>query len=637
MSTNGNKTAEETPVLATTTAASNSSTTTVTAALSPPPPPAAHLDPLLRERSNTVRRGDYVLLNFADGRQFFVQCVDRTVASKTKHGVLKYNKRSYPSHNLIGLPYGTILEMGAHKKLEVLDHSEGLLPTVPSSTTAAAAPMIANQEDHIDDSTFPTVPVPPQQEQERDNRHLVDDNTSQGLDFETLLQMRNDGKAGHEIVQSIIENSATFQGKTDFSKAKYIARKQIKYQPRCRLTRCNAATICEALFLKDAKRVMNLRHDSLAQILAYSNLYAGSRVLVFETIQGLVTGAVAERMGGYGQVFSIYTGQQPAFLELIDRFNLSFGETSSIKWVHCGDVFVAEEDNDDGSSSKNVSNNDANAEENSNGDNNNNKSVDYGTRPIVSASTTAAAQEEEEEDTEATDRNLLQWPCPLQDHTRAYLLGPDFKSDKKRRDFMKKRCARFARKLTRHSPTEAAQWLQAGKCDSVIIATRYDPTETLLGLLPHLAPSCPFVVFCEFMEPLTVCFKELQNQELAINIRLSDTWMREWQVLPGRTHPNMNMSQSGGFILTGIKLDEQYGRDHLDDALLKEIRLEMGPRRGKKKKIDNDVNQGDDNKNKKSRKANSSSAMLLTSSLPLPEPEPKRSRTEEKSEEFSNY
>jgi hypothetical protein len=120
-------------------------------------------------------------------------------------------------------------------------------------------------------------------------------------------------------------------------------------------------------------------------------------------------------------------------------------------------------------------------------------------------------------------------------------------------------------------------------CDCVIVATRYDPTPTLERLLPHLAPSCPFVVYSEFIEPLALCFQEIQELGLAINIRLSDTWTRGYQVLPGRTHPNMNMSQSGGFILTGIKLDPEAGRNELDEDLLKEIRAEVGGRRGKKK------------------------------------------------------
>ena len=179
------------------------------------------------------------------------------------------------------------------------------------------------------------------------------------------------------------------------------------------------------------------------------------------------------------------------------------------------------------------------------------------------------------------------WPCVLQTHTRKYI-ERELQDDKKRKSFLLKRQARFARKLCRHTPNEAAQWLRSRPSDSIIIVARYDPTESLLGLWPHLAPSCPFVVFCEFIEPLTECFRELQKQELAINMRLSDTWMREYQVLKDRTHPFMTMSQSGGFILTGIKLDPDTGRNDLDEDVIQEIKAEIGGRRrrqrGKPKK-----------------------------------------------------
>lgn len=134
----------------------------------------------------------------------------------------------------------------------------------------------------------------------------------------------------------------------------------------------------------------------------------------------------------------------------------------------------------------------------------------------------------------------------------------------------------------------------------VIIAVRYDPIATLLGLLPFLASSSPFVVYCEFIEPLAECFMVIQKQKLAINLRLSDTWMREYQVLPERTHPSMNMTHSGGFILTGIKLCPETGHNELDSDLLQELRLQIGGRRGKKTKS---KFEGESSGRKKSKKS----------------------------------
>ena len=74
--------------------------------------------------------------------------------------------------------------------------------------------------------------------------------------------------------------------------------------------------------------------------------------------------------------------------------------------------------------------------------------------------------------------------------------------------------------------------------------------------------------------------------------------MREYQVLEGRTHPNMNMTQSGGFILTGTKLCPKTGQNELDEELLQKLKSQIGGRRGRKNKAKG----GDENSNQKKKK-----------------------------------
>ena len=38
------------------------------------------------------------------------------------------------------------------------------------------------------------------------------------------------------------------------------------------------------------------------------------------------------------------------------------------------------------------------------------------------------------------------------------------------------------------------------------------------------------------------------------NMHLCETWLRHYQVLPMRTHPEVNMSDDGGYILYGHKI-----------------------------------------------------------------------------------
>lgn len=177
-------------------------------------------DPLKRQPSNIVREGDSVILVFGDGRQIFAHCVR---SWKGKSPPVKINKRSYPTANLIGLPYGTVLEL-ERSRLAPLPAHEDLVPEYPSAAVMAAAQSQkagdtgtgSNANDDMDDNetsaadptaddtTFPKVDVvAPAQERERDNRHIVDDNKSQGMDLEAISRLREAGAQGATIVDKV--------------------------------------------------------------------------------------------------------------------------------------------------------------------------------------------------------------------------------------------------------------------------------------------------------------------------------------------------------------------------------------------------------------------------------------------------
>ncbi len=52
-------------------------------------------------------------------------------------------------------------------------------------------------------------------------------------------------------------------------------------------------------------------------------------------------------------------------------------------------------------------------------------------------------------------------------------------------------------------------------------------------------------------QPLVQCYKSLKEQGVGFNLQLSETWLRHYQVLPQRTHPEMNMDGRSGYLLTG--------------------------------------------------------------------------------------
>jgi len=80
----------------------------------------------------------------------------------------------------------------------------------------------------------------------------------------------------------------------------------------------------------------HLRGDSLSHLLTMANIHAHSTSLVFETCNGLVTGAIAERLGGYGAVVSIYPGLNTATLAALEAFNFPHSISKAILDVPLG-------------------------------------------------------------------------------------------------------------------------------------------------------------------------------------------------------------------------------------------------------------------------------------------------------------
>lgn len=115
-------------------------------------------------------------------------------------------------------------------------------------------------------------------EVDTDNRDLVDSNDSQRLTYEEIEAMKAQGSTGKEIIEALKQNSDTWDSKTAFAKQKWLQKKEKRHAPRVRLVKCTAATLGQHYFAHKPDRIMGLRPDSLAQLLAYANVFAGGQV-----------------------------------------------------------------------------------------------------------------------------------------------------------------------------------------------------------------------------------------------------------------------------------------------------------------------------------------------------------------------
>lgn len=312
-------------------------------------------------------------------------------------------------------------------------------------------------------------------EMTRDNRTITDAKGGDGnqeLRQKDIEDLKVKGLDGSKIVDALVSNSRTFEKMSELAQKKYKRRKEEKYVLVGCAQRPTAATLAEAYYLKQASRIGNLRPDTLALVLCMANVGPYQNVLVLEGSSGLVTGAVAERLGGYGEVCAAHYGRNSPGIAISNFFNF---DESVKKTIY--------------------------------------------TRPLL---------------------DLLQ-------EVRGLSKRATFFKDKK-----------FSSSSSdddvNADETEGMMSLERKEprfTSCIITSTNYSVKSALLAVLPLLAPSATFAVASPILEPLVDCMNLIRVKGYAIGTSIQEPWKRDIQVLPKRTHPAMNMTHGGGYILTG--------------------------------------------------------------------------------------
>lgn len=145
-------------------------------------------------------------------------------------------------------------------------------------------------------------------EEMKDNRSLFDTGESQKLTTDDIEAYKKQGVSGHDMVKIIVENSSSFQEKTTFSKEKYLRKKQMKYVNIVQVLKPNVRLLSEMYYSQGPLKICNLRVDSLSQMLAFCNVMARGKYIIIETVLGLLTAAVIERLGNTGCAIQMHLG-----------------------------------------------------------------------------------------------------------------------------------------------------------------------------------------------------------------------------------------------------------------------------------------------------------------------------------------
>ncbi|KAK8585173.1 hypothetical protein V6N13_139108 [Hibiscus sabdariffa] len=244
-----------------------------------------------------------------------------------------------------------------------------------------------------------------------------------------------------------------------------------------------------------------LRVDALSLLLSMANVTANSDVLVMDMVGGLVTGAVAERLGGTGSVCSTYLGETPYPIEIIKIIlQCSLDDLCSVQ---------------------------------------NETGVQVSQHEDVCAM--------EIHSNEKTSLSVSTEEVPLSSINGVTELVPE-------NELTSSKTSK-APKAGEKAPKESIQsWKKNGFSSLIIAAPEQDAWSLVKDLLPLLTYSAPFAIYHQYLLPLATSMHNLQLEKMAIGLQISEPWLRKYQVLPSRTHPCMQMSRTGGYILSGTRM-----------------------------------------------------------------------------------
>jgi len=131
-----------------------------------------------------------------------------------------------------------------------------------------------------------------------DNRNLLDENRAQDLTREDIESMQEQRIEGSKIIERLVDSSSSFSLKTKFSQEKFLKKKTKKY---CQYLKIRQPSIRLLLQIRNRDiprmKTLNLRVDSLAQIINTCNVRSGGKYIIFDNAsQGLIAATALERI-----------------------------------------------------------------------------------------------------------------------------------------------------------------------------------------------------------------------------------------------------------------------------------------------------------------------------------------------------
>lgn len=399
----------------------------------------------------------------------------------------------------------------------------------------------------------------------RSNRETVDDSARQTLTMEEIEELKREGTgAGQELIKKLMASHLGIEQKTAFSLAKYKLLKTKKYLRRFTLLPVDVAMLTRwVMEEKDAGKIMEMREELVALMGSWTNVHfaedlstPSGRWLVVDETGGLLVASMAERMG----ILHAEIPEEAAEDDDKTHHDPPLATSNTITLIH-------------NNAQPNLSLL---------------KYFNYDPTVVTVSSTHPLA-------THLHPLSWLQLISPQLDTTYSSNIEPLSPSSLNALKSGKR--GTYYRKLRRHTRvTSIVSSARAGNFDGLAIASHMDPISILRHTIPLLRGGAPITIYSPTIEPLVALadvystsrrtafiqspptsFSSLASEEeqlrwpgdedfplnptLLLNSSVQSARVREWQVLPGRTHAVMT-SKGGaeGYLFTAVRVVPARGR-----------------------------------------------------------------------------
>ncbi|KAG8891982.1 tRNA (adenine(58)-N(1))-methyltransferase non-catalytic subunit trm6, partial [Tulasnella sp. 403] len=144
--------------------------------------------------------------------------------------------------------------------------------------------------------------------------------------------------------------------------------------------------------------------------------------------------------------------------------------------------------------------------------------------------------------------STLNWAEVEEDYTPIEQVEPTAPTSQNNRHRRLKRQTRAEELRSRREELWAGEW------DALLIATEYEPFAVSEKLFPYLGGSAGIIIHSPYVQILANVHQKMRTRREYLSPSITEAWHRQYQVLPGRTHPMMNTSGSGGYLLSVTKV-----------------------------------------------------------------------------------